>query len=100
MGLIRRRNRFFYFRTERIGRKGRRYYCGCGVVARLAGETDAHLRERRAYRREMLNQTIQELAAMNVAAESLAKQVELLATARLLLAGWYMRKKSEWEYRG
>jgi hypothetical protein len=99
MGLVKRGKRMYFFRTMRLGRAGRRCYVGTGIVARLAGETDAYLRERHNTRRDTLRQIDEDLGTLNRTAEQLSTYSELLARAHLLLAGWYLHAKAEWRRR-
>ena len=100
MGLVRRRQELFYYRTERIGRSGWRYYVGSGLVARMAGETDAYFCERRAARQAMLDRQVADLKALVAKCEELSTRIDILVRVRLLLAGrrFNPRRKNRWRH--
>ena len=100
MGLVRINNCPYYYRNERAYEGNRRYFVGSGVLARLAGETDALIAERRETRRMLLRQTAVELGSRNNVATKLARRAELLARAKLIVSGWYIHRKCEWRRRG
>ena len=99
MALVTRKNRPYYYRTERCGGRTRRYYVGGGMVARFAGESDSLLKQREEARRDGAQRVRQALQALNRTAKLLGKRAELLARATLILEGWRIFKRSEWRRR-
>jgi hypothetical protein len=92
------KHRYFY-QSRRINGKPRRMYMGCGHV----GELNARLHDRARRQRQTEDQAWQveqvQLARADAVMNELRTLADLIARAKLLLAGFY-EHHGEWRRRG
>jgi hypothetical protein len=91
--------RGYYYRSHKEGGRVIREYVGRGRVAELAAQLDAIERERREDERAALRAERAELSDLDAVLEQVCQEVELLARAALVAAGFRQHKRGEWRKR-
>jgi len=83
-------------KTRRQGGRYIREYLGSGPMAELMAEVDAEERRLRELGRQAWLQERAELAERDRDLEAFCQEVELLARAALVLAGYHQHDRGEW----
>jgi hypothetical protein len=95
MGLERRRNGYYYYRKQRIGKRVRSIYVGGGLLAELEAEQQAAAAAERAEERAALAALQAHLADPPELAAYLGL-VRALTDATLAAAGFRQHQRGEW----
>jgi hypothetical protein len=85
----------YYTRSRRENGRVVREYIGQGRVAEMTAELDCIERDEREARRRAVHLAREEIAAQDAPVKALHDDVEALARATLLVAGFH-RHKGEW----
>jgi hypothetical protein len=91
--------RGYYYRVRKVNGRVVREYVGKGRVAELAARQDALERQEREAEREELRTVRAELDALDAPLNRMGQEVELLARAALVAAGYRQHKRGEWRKR-
>jgi hypothetical protein len=86
----------YYYRTRKIRGRVVREYFGAGPAAELAAQEDQRRRRQREAERAAWQAEKETLAELERAVSRLDEQVDLLATAALLAAGYHRPKRGPW----
>jgi hypothetical protein len=92
-------DRGYYYRVRKVNGRVVREYVGGGPLAELAAQTDALLRQERELKAQELRRQKEALAALDAELAALCEQVDLVARAALLAAGYHQHKRGEWRKR-
>jgi hypothetical protein len=95
VGLEKRNGHVYYYRSRRDGEKVRKVYVGAGDFAHVAAQLDEAERLRREEETTRWRKEKRRLEASAAFLEELEEAAEILARAKLLVAGFHKRK-GEW----
>lgn len=86
----------YYTRSRRANGRVVRQYVGCGLLASIAAEADAHAHAKRTEahdERQRLHSDLDRLAAL---VASLNQVCDHLANAALIASGYHQHNRGEW----
>ena len=92
----RERGGLYYTRSRRVNGKVVREYVGGGVLGELAARMDAADRQRREEEKEAWREERESLEELVELIDELCQDVETLAQATLLAAGFRRHNRGEW----
>ena len=89
----------YYTRSRKVNGRVIREYVGAGEIAVLVAQMYAIQREEREAERAARRAVRAELDALDAPLDRMCQEVELLARAALVVAGFRQHKRGEWRKR-
>jgi hypothetical protein len=86
----------YYSRSKKVDGRVTREYVGKGRVAELSAQLDAIARQEREAEQAARRAERAELEALDAPVNDMCQEVELLARAALVAAGFRQHKRGEW----
>ena len=99
MGWEERRGRSYYYRSRRIGGRVVKEYVGCGSGAELMAEIEEATRQVDRQRRELERAERGLLEEQDAEIGAVCKEIDLIAKAVLISAGYRQHKRGEWRHK-
>jgi hypothetical protein len=95
----RERGGLYYTRTHKVNGRVVREYVGGGLLGELAARMDAEERRRRKEEAAAWKEEQERMEALAAPVEELCEDVEVIARAALLAAGYHRHNRGEWRKR-
>jgi hypothetical protein len=95
----RERGSLYYTRSRKINGRVMREYVGAGVLGEIAARMDAEDRRRLEEEEAAWREERERLERLANSADEFCQDVEVVAQAALLAAGYRQHKRSEWRRR-
>jgi hypothetical protein len=92
-------NRFYYYRSRKVGGRVVKEYCGGGFAGQLAADADQRERAEASQRDTVARRLDGEVATVDVDVARLSKFVDALTADVLHAAGFYRHHRGEWRRR-